>query len=124
MSSTKETGVLTLATIRKVEGATQYLFSEKQAIFTLAAGGKAARESPALLKEALRKNLPIKVQIDTRKGALGRVSELSGKELEEFRRNRILLEKPEKTLKLDVPSIDPTLFNLAQYHRKVRCFRL
>ena len=32
MPSTRESGILTLTTIRKVKGEAQYLFSEKQAI--------------------------------------------------------------------------------------------
>ena len=52
MASAKETGILTVAAIRKVRGETQYLFNQKQAIFTLAASGKAGRESAELLKAA------------------------------------------------------------------------
>jgi hypothetical protein len=123
MPSAKETGIMTVAAIRKVKGETQYLFSEKQAIFTLAAAGKAGRESAALLREALRKKLPVKAQIDTREGVIRRIGEPSERELQEFHRNRILVEKPEKNHRLDVSSIDPTVFNLADYHRRVRCFR-
>ena len=124
MSSTKESGILTLAAIRKVRGETQYLFNEKQAIFRLNGEGKAARETAALLREAARKKLPVKAQIDTREGVIRRATPVSGKELEEFRGNRILVENPEKTLRLDASSVDPTVFNIENYHRRVRCFRL
>jgi hypothetical protein len=124
MPSTKETGILTIAAIRKVKGETQYLFSEKQAIFTLAGPADAGRVQAAFLQNAYKKKLPVKARIDTREGAIHRVSEPSGKELEEFHRNRIPVEKPEKTHRVDVSSLDPTVFNLTHYHRGVHCFRL
>ncbi len=43
MPSTKEAVILTIAAIRKTKGETQYLFSEKQAIFRLAGGAKTER---------------------------------------------------------------------------------
>jgi hypothetical protein len=123
MPSARETRVLTVAAIRKVKGETQYLFSEKEAIFTLV-GRKVGRASAKWLREAHRKRLPVKAEIDTRAGVIHRVGELSGRELEGFHRNHVLVEKPEKTFKIDVSSIDPTRFNLTHYHRGIRCFRL
>jgi len=123
MPSTKETGLLTIVAIRKIKGETQYLFSEKQAIFTLAGDARIKRESAACLKSARQKKLPIKGQIDTRHGLIHRAAEPSARELEEFRRNRILLEKPEKTNRVNVSALDPTVFNLAGHHRALRCFR-
>jgi len=123
MASAKETAVLTLAAIRKVQGETQYLFNQRQRIFTLGVGGKAGREAAELLKEAQRKKLPIKGQIDTKEGVIHRVGEPSGREAEEFRKLHVLLEEPEKTHRLDVAELDPTLFNTEHHHRKVRCFR-
>ena len=123
MPSSRESGTLTLAAIRKGKRETQYLFSEKQSILRVAAGGKAGRDMATLLREALRKKLPVKVQIDTREGVIHRATALSERELEEFRKNRVLVEKPEKPLRLNVSSLDPTLFNTERFHRKVRCFR-
>jgi glutaminase-like protein len=124
MPSARESGILTLAAIRRVKGRTQYLFNEKQRILMLAAGGKAGRETAELLREAHRKKLPVKAQVDTREGVIHRASPLSEKELEEFRRNHILVEKPEKAQRLNVSALDPTVFNIEQHHRGVRCFRL
>jgi len=115
---------LTLAAIRKGKGETHYLFNEKQRILRVAASGKAGRETAAQLRDAHRKKLPVKAQIDTREGVIHRASPLSEKELDEFRRNRTLVEKPEKALRLNVSSLDPTVFNIEQHHRRVRCFRL
>src|SRR5215472_11608564 len=109
MPSTREPGILTLAAIRKGKGETHYLFNEKQRVLTVAAGGKVGRETAALLREAHRRKLPVKAQIDTREGVIHRAGSLSEKELEEFRRNRILVEKPEKTQRLKVASLDPTV---------------
>ena|SRR5215467_4788464 len=124
MPSTRESGILTLAAIRKGKGETHYLFNEKQRILRVAASGKAGRETAAQLRDAHRKKLPVKAQIDTREGVIHRASPLSEKELDEFRRNRTLVEKPEKALRLNVSSLDPTVFNIEQHHRRVRCFRL
>ena len=46
MSRTEETGIVTVAAIRRPKGkrVTQYLFNEKQAIFTLRATGKSAKD--------------------------------------------------------------------------------
>lgn len=96
MPSSRESGILTLAAIRKAKGETQYLFGEKQAILRLGTSGKADRKTAALLREALGKKLPLKAQIDTKEGLLYRATAPSGKELEEFRRNRLLVEEPEK----------------------------
>ena len=123
MPSTKETTVLTLVATRKVKGKTEYLFSEKEAIFTLAGGAKGGREAAALLTEAKRKKLPVLAEIDTREGVIHRVTEPPEKKLEEFRKNRILLEEPEKTNRVNISSLDPTVFNLTNYHSKLRCFR-
>jgi hypothetical protein len=123
MPSTRETRILTLAAIRKAKDKTEYLFSERQAILRLSAGGKAGRETAALLKEAQRKKLPVKAQIDTKEGVIRRAARLSDKELEEFRRRRTLVERPEKVQRLNVSALDPTVFNIEHYHRKVRCFR-
>lgn len=124
MPSTSETVIVTLAGIRKVKGETQYLFNERQAIFALGASGKTGRESAGILKEALRKKQAVKAHLDPREGLIRKVSEPSERELDEFRRLRIPLEKPDKSFRLDVAAIDPTVFNLLEHHhRRFRCFR-
>jgi Glutaminase len=122
MPTTKETGMLTVALIRNVKGKTQVFFGEKQAIFTLP-GGKQGREAASLLKAALKKKMPVKARIDTREGAIHGVEPPSGRELREFKNLHIPLEKPEKSLRVDVSKIDPTVFNLLEHHKNFRCFR-
>lgn len=123
MATAKETAILTVAAIRKVRGETQYLFNQKQAIFRLAASGKAGRESTELLREALRKKLPVKAQIDTHEGAIHRIGEPSERERREFEKLHILLEKPDRSVRVDISAVDPTVFNLEQHQRRFRCFR-
>lgn len=123
MPASKETGILTIASIRKVRGQTQYLFNEREAIFTFPGESKASRESAAFLKKARQKKLPVRAQIDTRKGIIHRMAEPSAKELEQFHSTRTLLEKPEKSVRVEVSELDPTIFNLEKAHRGLRCFR-
>lgn len=123
MPSTRESGILTLAAVRKSKGETQYLFNEKQSIFRLSGVRKAWPPTATLLRQALRKELPVRVQFDTKEGVIHRATGLSEREIEEFRRERTLLEKPEKTQRLNVSALDPTVFNIEQHHRGVRCFR-
>lgn len=125
MPPTKETGIVTVAAIRRQKGRrdTEYLFNERQAIFTVRSTGKAAKDFSERLKDSLRKKLPVRAILDTRRGVIERIGVPSAKEVSEFQRLRILLEKPDKSLRVDVSSIDPTLFNLVDHHRKFRCFR-
>ena len=123
MPSTKETAILTLVATRKVKGRTEYLFSEKEAIFTLAGDAKLKRASAAMLKKARPKKLPVKAEIDTKAGVIHSISEPAGKELEQFHANRVPLERPEKTNRVQVAELDPTVFNLVDNHRGLRCFK-
>jgi hypothetical protein len=123
MPSTRETGIVTLAAIRKVKGETQYLFNQRQAIFRLRATGKLGRESASLLSDALRKKTPLKAHLDPREGLIHKVAEPSGRERSEFEKLHMLLEDADRSLRVDVSSIDPTEFNLLDYHRRFRCFR-
>lgn len=126
MPITKETALLTVAAIRTPKGAnvTEYLFNERQRIFTLRPATKKAVESSKHLKEALGRKLPVKALIDTRRGLIQRIERLLPKELEEFKRTRTLLEKPDRVMKIDIDSMDPTTFNIVDYHLKIPSFKL
>jgi glutaminase-like protein len=125
MATARETGVLTVAAIRTGKNkSVEYLFNERQRIFSLAAL-LAADEQPARsLKEALGKNRPIKVTLDLRRALIQRVSEPTKRELDEFARTRVPLEKPDKVVPIEVGKIDPTTFNFVDLYLKWRCFRL
>ena len=126
MKPTKDTGIVTVAAIRrpKREGMTEYLFNERQQIFTLRATMKSAEESSRRLEEASRTKEPVRVVLDTRQALIHRIDTPSPRELKEFQKGRTLLDKPDRTAAIDVSSIDPTTFNLVDYHLKVPTFRL
>ena len=126
MSPKKETGLLTVAAIRKPKGrrATEYLFNERQRIFTLPSATKSFEESSKLLKDSLRRNVPVKVLLDTRRALIEKIDAPSPQALSEFHRLRTLLEKPDGIVRVDVSSLDPTTFNLVDRYLKFRCFRL
>ena len=125
MRPTKETGILTVAVIRRPKGkrVTECRFNEREQIFTLPAGAK-ARAELTRLRDALRKNLPVKVVLNPRRGVVQRVDLPSPEELNEFARTRILLEKPAKPVRIDVSAIDPTTFNIVDRYLKFPAFRL
>jgi len=76
------------------------------------------------LRAALDANAPVRAVLNPRRGVVERVAELSAPELREFEETRILLENPEKTMRIDVSAIDPTTFNIVDYYLKVPIFKL
>jgi Glutaminase len=126
MAPVKETGILTVAAIRKPKGKgeTEYLFNERQRIFTLRATMGSAEESAGRLEEAFRKKVPVRALLDPRRGFIQRIDMLSPEEIDEFQRLRTLLDKPDRTVPIDVSSIDPTTFNIVDHYLKVPTFRL
>lgn len=124
--SSSESEILSIAAIRKPKGRgpTEYLFNERQQIFTFRAAAKTAVVSAKRMKEASARKLPVKAVLDVRQGLIQKIETPLPQEIDEFRRVRIQLDKPEKTLKIDVASIDPTTFNLVDHYLKVPVFRL
>jgi hypothetical protein len=118
---TKETGILTVAAIREAKG--RILFNEREQIFALPET-KARDEVSRRLYEALEKKLPVKALLDPRRGLVQKIEPLSEGEIEEFRRIHPPLDKPEKVLRVDVPNIDPTRFNIVDVTLKVPVFKL
>jgi hypothetical protein len=125
MPTTREKEILTVAAIRKKRGIeTQFLFNERQQIFLLQPSVKFAGETSRLLTESARKKSPVKVVLNPRRAVIEKIDVPSVKEIEEFKRLRILLDKPEKSYRIETSSIDPTVFNVVDRYLKVRCFRL
>jgi len=126
MPTTRETGILTVAAIRKPkgEGVEEYLFNERQQIFTIRPTLEIAEDISSQLKQALRKKEPVKVVLDPRRGLIQRVAAPSPQEFEKFHAERKLLDKPNKTVRINVAAIDPTRFNLVDHYLKVPTFRL
>ncbi|HVG10800.1 MAG TPA: protein-glutamine glutaminase family protein [Thermoanaerobaculia bacterium] len=117
---TRDTGILTIAAIREESG--RILFNERQQIFALPET-KARDEVSRRLYEALERKLPVKALLDPRRGLIQRVDLPSEGEIEEFRRAYPLLDKAEKPLRVDVPNIDPTRFNIVDVSLKLPLFR-
>jgi Glutaminase len=127
MTTASRTEFLTIAAIRRGEGErnTEYLFNEKQRIFTFGPAVSRAAESSALrLGEAFEKGAPVKAQLDERRGLIRRVDVARGEELEEFERRRTYVEKPEKIHRIDLSKIDPTTFNIVDHYLRIPVFRL
>lgn len=125
MTSARENEIVTVAAIRPARGkeAARILFNEHQAFFTLAATGRKASSLLTELRGATRKQMPLKVALDSRRGVVHRLAAPSTPELEVFQRERELLDEPERTRRVDVSKIDPTVFDLVRHHR-VKVFRL
>ncbi len=118
--------ILTIATIRKAKGRqkTQYLFNEKQQIFTFRSDTKIAAVSAGRLKDAFRKNMPVQARLDARRGFIQRIDAPSLKDFEAFESARAFLEKPVRPRRIDLSSIDPTTFNIVDHYLKFPPFRL
>jgi hypothetical protein len=120
-----ETAILTLAAIRpsKGGGAAEYLFNERQRIFTLREGGQSSEDSSKLLNHALESKLPVKALFHGRREFISKVTVPSPQETAEFQRGRILLDQPERSVRFEVNDIDPTTFNVVGHYLKFPIFR-
>jgi hypothetical protein len=119
----RETAILTVAAIRRPQGekAARILFNERQQIFTSTAAEPRVSDR---LAAALESKRPVKAVLDPRRGTLQRIADPSSTELDEFDRSTTLLEKPDRTVRVDVSSIDPTRFDVVDLHLKARTFAL
>jgi hypothetical protein len=127
MAITRETDLVTVAAIRTGKNKSyQYIFNERQRIFSLAEKAAGGGESASLLKDALDKRVPVKVTLAMKQPVIQRVSAPSKRELDEFTRTRIPLGKAEtdRVAPIDVARIDPTKFNIVDAYQRWRCFRL
>jgi Glutaminase len=126
LKTIKESALVTLAAIRtpKRDGVTEYLFNERERIFALKEGGRSFEESSRLLKRSLESKLPVRAVFDSRRDLIEKVTVPSSEEIDEFHRGRVLLDKPEKALRIDVNTIDPTKFNVVDHYLKFPVFRL
>lgn len=125
MAVARETDILSLAAIRSGRGKSKrYLFYERQRIFALAERVAADPPSVRLLKQALDKQRPVKVLLSARRGLIHSVRNPTPQELEEFARTHLPLEKPDRTVRIEVSTIDPTTFNFVDLSLKWRTFSL
>ncbi len=120
-----ETAVVSLAAVRKPKrGVTQYLFFERQQIFTMPATAARRSDAAGLLRRALRDKTPVRVVLEARRGRIQRVDAPTSDEIEVFKRGKVPPEVRGTTRKIDLARIDPTTFNLVDLHLKVPIFRL
>jgi hypothetical protein len=126
MRPTTETAILTVATIRRLKGTsvTEYLFNEREQIFRAPSAAKSRAAASTRLRAALRQRLPVKAVLDPRRGIVRRIDAASPEEIAAFERHRVLLEKPDRSVRIKVSSIDPTTFNIVDQYLKFRTFRL
>jgi hypothetical protein len=126
MRSTKGSELLTVAAIRpsKRGRPTEFLFNERQQIFTFRGATTAAAEISRNLKLALKTNSPVRAALDAEGAFVRRIEAPSKREIDRFNEQRGLLERPDKTLAIDVASIDPTKFNVVGRYLKFPTFRL
>ena len=125
MATARETDLVTVAAVRTSDkkAGVQYLFNERQQVFVLAEKAAADDRTARLLQEVADQPRPVRVTLDAKRGMITRVGEPRAREVEDFTRARVLIEKPEKIVALDVDKIDPTTFNFADLYLKWRVFR-
>ena len=120
-----ETAVVSLAAIRKPRrGVTQYLFLERQQIFTLPTREARRAETTSLMRRALREQSPLRVVLDVRRGRIQRVEAPTPDEIEIFKRGKVPPDVRGTTRAVDLTRIDPTTFNVVDLRLKVPIFRL
>lgn len=124
-STKSETGVVSLAAIRSPKpGVTEYLFFERQQIFSLPAAGARGADTANLMRRALGEKSPVKVELDPRRSAILRVDTPTPDEIETFKLGKIPAEVRGTTKAIDLARIDPTTFNLVDLQLKVPIFKL
>lgn len=120
-----ETAVVSLAAIRNPRrGVTEYLFFERQQIFTLRTTAGRRAKTTTLMRRALRAKEPVKVVLDPRRAQIQRVDTPTLEEIEAFKRGKIPTDVRGTTKKIDLARLDPTTFNVVDLQLKVPIFRL
>lgn len=127
MAKSRHKELLTVAAIRRPEsrrGAVEYLFNEKQRIFTFRSDSKRARLSAERLGLAFEENIPFRAVLDAQKGHIRQVYKTTDRDFELFERERIPLEEPERPRRIQVAEIDPVTFNIVDHYLKFPVFLL
>ena len=124
MAAKKDTGIVTVAAVRKGKEGDEILFNERQRIFKLATPVKSRESVLRDLKSKVKPGHPIKVVLDPKKPVIERVEEPAPRELEAFHRDRKLEEKPSRPVEIDVRKIDPSVFNVVDFRLKWPPFKL
>jgi hypothetical protein len=123
-TSNRESGTVTLAAVRENEARVEYLFNERQRIYTLPPATRSFAAATDLLKVSLRENVPVRVLLDASRGLIERVEKLQPQALEEFHSLRVPLKEPSEPVRLEVGKIEPFVFDIVDYRLKWPCFDL
>ena len=124
MAREKDTGILTVATVRKGKEGEEILFNERQQIFSLGKSVKSPKEATGFLKQALKNDTPVRAVLDPKRGVVEKLEIPDPEEINEFRKNLILEPRPAKPVSLDLRKIDPTTFNVVDLKLKWPIFKL
>lgn len=124
MAKGKDTGILTVAAVREGKEGEQVLFNERHQIFSLAKKMNSGKEVSAHLKDLVRRKQPIRAVLDPRKGVIEKIEMPDAGQIEEFWKTRKLLENPSRSVRIDVSTIDPTVFNVVEFKLKWPAFLL
>jgi Glutaminase len=121
----QETAVVSLAAIRSPKrGVTEYLFFERQQIFTLPAARARSAGTANLMRRALREKTPVKAVLDPGRGRIVGVDAPTPDEIELFKRGKVSPDVRGTTTRVDLGRLDPTTFNVVDLSLKVPIFRL
>lgn len=126
MATKNHSEILTIAAVRKPkkEGLTEYLFNEKQQIFTFTKEKKRNEELEYQLGNAFRKNRPVEASIDLKRSQIKSISTLTTKQKGRFLEGRKFLKKPARPRTLRLEKIDPIRFNVVDYYLNFPPFKL
>lgn len=116
----RETDIVTVHAVRENN---EILFNERQQVF-MPSSTAVASDSFSFLREAARKDIPVRATLEPKRGTVEKIETLKAEEIDEFRRTRTLLENPAKFVKVDVRTLDPLLFNAVDFRLKWPAFRL
>ena len=117
-TSNRESGIVTVAAIRKHEGRVEYLFNERQRIYTLPSAARTFAPAAGLLKTSRREGETVRVTLDASRGVIEQVQKPNARERREFKSRRVPLERPSKPLRLETAKIEPFLFDIVDYRLK------
>jgi hypothetical protein len=118
--------LFTVATIRKTadDEIAEYLFNESPRIFRLETALSKDKATVNLIDKALAKKIPVRVSVDPVKNLINKVSTPSENEIRTFRKERIMLENPQRPRVIDISKMDHNLFNIVDVNLKDKIFRL
>jgi hypothetical protein len=126
-----ESTLLTIAMInedrdgKKIE----FRFYERQAIYTLDKSDKAYTDNVGMLNEALKTNVPVKVELDAARLSLANITRASDEEIKAYNtgdgpNSATTKLKGADLVSIEVSKIDTAVFNLAEYQRRFPVFKL